>query len=99
MAIMTPSRRLFLSLTVAFATAAVSASAAVDPALAALIPADATVVSGVNVTQAKASSFGRFVLSQMNVDNTGAQSFINETGFDPRREPYVSNLPSQIRSG
>ncbi len=86
MANMTHSRRFFLSLTVAFAAVAVSASAAVDPALVALIPADATIVSGVNVTQSKASSFGRFVLSQMNVDNTGAQSFISETGFDPRRD-------------
>ncbi len=81
----THSRRFFLTLAAA-AAFAFQAPAAVDPALAALIPADATIVSGVNVGQAKTSSFGRFVLSQMNVDDSGAQNFINETGFDPRRD-------------
>jgi hypothetical protein len=86
MATIRSTRRFVLTLGVAFASAALTASAAVDSALAGLIPADATVVSGVNVTQAKVSSFGRFVLSQMQLDDKGFQAFIAETGFDPRRD-------------
>lgn len=85
MATTTHTRRFLLTFAVASAMA-VTTQAAVDPALAALIPADATIVSGGNVTQAKNSAFGRFVLSQMNVDSSSAQSFIAETGFDPRRD-------------
>ncbi|BDC50419.1 hypothetical protein F183_A27350 [Bryobacterales bacterium F-183] len=79
-------RRFFIGLTVALTGAALSASAAVDPALSALIPADATMVSGVHVAQAKNSAFGRFVLSQMESDDAGFRKFITETGFDPRRD-------------
>lgn len=79
-------RRFFLGLTIALTGAAMSASAAVDSALAALIPADATVVSGVHVNQAKNSAFGRFVLSQMDADDEGLRKFIADTGFDPRRD-------------
>jgi hypothetical protein len=81
-------RRLTLTAATAAMAVAVSvpAHAAVDSALAALIPADASTVSGVNVAQAKASSFGRFVLSQMNLDDNSVQNFVLETGFDPRRD-------------
>lgn len=82
----TNTRRFFIGLTIALTGAAMSASAAVDSALAALIPADATVVSGVNVNQAKSSAFGRFVLSQMDSDDEGIRKFIADTGFDPRRD-------------
>jgi hypothetical protein len=82
----TSTRRFFLTAGAAFLGAALSASAAVDAALLGLIPADATVVSGVHVEQAKASAFGRFALSQMQLDEPGFRTFISDTGFDPRRD-------------
>lgn len=86
MARFTYTRRFLLGLTIALTGAAMTASAAVDSALATLIPADATIVSGVHVNQAKNSAFGRFVLSQMEADDEGLRKFIGETGFDPRRD-------------
>jgi hypothetical protein len=59
---------------------------AVDPGLLALVPPDATVLAGINVDQAKMSIYGLYMLGQMNVDDAGFQKFINETGFDPRRD-------------
>jgi len=80
------NRRTFLSLSLAVTGAASSAFAAVDSALLGLVPADATVVSGVHVEQAKGSAFGRFVLNQMQMDDQGLRTFIMDTGFDPRRD-------------
>lgn len=80
------TRRLFIACSLAFTGAAGCAFGAVDAALLALIPGDATVVSGVNVDQAKTSAFGRFVLNQMQMDDSGLRTFIADTGFDPRRD-------------
>ena len=79
-------RRSALALGALVLIAGLPASAAVDSALAALIPSDASTVSGANVAQAKNSAFGRFVLSQLTVDDRGLQKFISDTGFDPRRD-------------
>lgn len=65
---------------------AVAASAAVDPALLNLIMPDATVISGIQVENSRTSTFGRYVLSQMQADDEGLTKFIQETGFDPRRD-------------
>ena len=84
------ARRSFLQTTLIAAALAVSAtlprSAAVDSGLLALAPSDATVLSGVNVDSAKHSVYGRYMLSQMTVDDAGFQKFIADTGFDPRRD-------------
>lgn len=60
--------------------------AAVDPTLLSLVPADATVISGIHVDQSKASKFGQYVLAQMSSDSPDMTRFITETGFDPRRD-------------
>jgi hypothetical protein len=64
----------------------VSASAAVDPVLLNLMMPDATVVSGMQVEASRTSPFGRYVLSQMQSDEEGLRKFIQDTGFDPRRD-------------
>ena len=82
------TRRSFLHITLLSAALAASLplSAAVDPRLLALVPGDATVLSGVNVDTAKTSAYGRYMLGQMTVDDAGFQKFIADTGFDPRRD-------------
>jgi hypothetical protein len=80
------NRRMFLSFSLALSGAVTSAFGAVDSALLGLIPADATIVSGIHVEQAKGSAFGRFVLNQMQVEDPGMRTFILDTGFDPRRD-------------
>jgi hypothetical protein len=61
---------------------------AADAQLVKLLPADAKVVAGVNVNQAKGSPLGQYVLSQIGVDNKGLKDVIQQTGFDPTRDVY-----------
>jgi hypothetical protein len=58
---------------------------AADPQLLAMAPGDATTFAGINVTQAKTSQFGQFVLNNI-PQNADIQKFITETGFDPRTD-------------
>ena len=82
-----PTRRSFLQLSLLTALAAATTQAAsVDSGLLNLAPSDATVLTGLNVDQAKTSLYGRYMLSQMTVDDAGFQKFIADTGFDPRRD-------------
>lgn len=83
------TRRCFLQfsiLSVALAAAMLPLNAGVDNRLLALVPADATVLTGLNVDSAKASVYGRYMLSQITVDDPDFQKFIADTGFDPRRD-------------
>ena len=83
------TRRSFLhfsTLAVLAAATTLPTYAAVDTGLLALLPPDATVLTGVNVDQAKTSTYGRYMLSQMTVDDAGFLKFISDTGFDPRRD-------------
>src|ERR1700728_885484 len=66
--------------------AAVTATAGVTPALLNLVMPDASVVSGVNVSQSVTSPFGQYILSQMQSNDTGFLQFISSTGFDPRKD-------------
>ena len=59
---------------------------AVDPALLKLVIPGARVVGGVNVTTAKTSPFGQYILSRMQNEDKNLQQFIAMTGFDPRRD-------------
>ncbi len=47
---------------------------------------DAQVLVGVNVTAAKNSPFGQFVLSQMQSGGSNFETFLTGTGFDPRTD-------------
>src|SRR5688572_3534789 len=65
---------------------AVSTALGADPALLALVPADAKVIGGINVDRTAGSPFGQFLLSKVNEDDGGFQKFVTATGFDPRRD-------------
>lgn len=78
---MTTFRRLF----VLFALP-LGAFAATDPALLQLVMPDAQVVAGLQVTQAKGSLFGQYVLSHLSMNDTQLDQFVSETGFDPRQD-------------
>ena len=62
------------------------AFASVDSALLALVPPNTTVIAGARVDEVKSSQFGQFVLRNMQMDGDEFQKFIQETGFDPRRD-------------
>src|SRR5579862_5036002 len=63
-----------------------AATWAADPALLKLVMPDAKVIAGIQVDQTRNSLFGQYILSHMQVDDTGFKSFIAQTGFDPRRD-------------
>jgi hypothetical protein len=65
---------------------AVSAFAAADPGLMALVPANAKIVSSVNVQQAWSSPFGQYVLTKSGAQGNGFDKMLKETGFDPRKD-------------
>jgi len=59
---------------------------AADPQLLNLVMPDAAVLAGVNVDQAKTSTFGQFVISQ--VQTSDIQKLAAATGFDPTRDVH-----------
>jgi hypothetical protein len=59
---------------------------AADPQLLNLVMPDAAVLAGVNVDQAKTSTFGQYVLNQ--VQSTDIQKLAAATGFDPTRDVH-----------
>lgn len=71
---------------VALLIAIQSVALAADPGLLRLVMPDAKVIAGVQVEQTKNSVFGQYVLSHMQVDDHSLSRFIQETGFDPRRD-------------
>jgi hypothetical protein len=59
---------------------------AADPALLQMVMPDSQVVAGLEVTQAKSSLFGQYVLSHLSVNDTKLQEFTAQTGFDPTKD-------------
>jgi hypothetical protein len=59
---------------------------AADPALLQMVLPDSQVVAGLQVTQAKSSPFGQYVLSHLSVNDTQLQQFTAQTGFDPTHD-------------
>jgi hypothetical protein len=71
---------LFLILTFA------STAPAVDSRMLNLLMPEPEVVTGADVERLKASSFGKYVLSMMQLEGREFDSFVAMTGFDPRRD-------------
>jgi hypothetical protein len=71
-----------------FSAALISGSSAfaVDTQLLNLVMPDAQVMAGANVTTAKISPFGQYLLLQIGSNDKGLQEFIAHTGFDPRQD-------------
>ena len=86
-----------------FLASSVAAFAAADNGLLALVPADAKIVSGVNVQQALASPFGQYLLAKANANPNAFDHMIQQTGFDPRRDlqsfVYASPGPDSAEPG
>jgi hypothetical protein len=62
---------------------------AADPELLSLVMPDAKVLAGVNVTQAKASPMGVYVLGQIQAQsNAHLKEIATMTGFDPTRDVH-----------
>jgi hypothetical protein len=75
------------------------AFAAADPTLLQMIMPDAQVVAGLQVTQAKSSAFGQYVLSHLSVNDTQLEQFTSETGFDPRQDVSEIVIASTFQTG
>jgi hypothetical protein len=65
---------------------AVLAVASVDDGLLSLVPAGAKIVGSVDVTRARNSEFGQYLLSKAQSEDSHFQEMIDQTGFDPRRD-------------
>lgn len=78
--------RRFLTVFVVLGAGAVSAWARVDSGLVSLIPANSTMVAGVDVEKCRTSGFGQFLLSKSQSNDPHFKQFMDETGFDPRRD-------------
>ena len=71
----------------------VNSASAADPRLMNLVMPDARLISGANITNARISPFGQFVLSQITASaDKELNEFISATGFDPRQD--VSEIVS-----
>jgi hypothetical protein len=70
---------------------------AADPQLVSLVMPDAAVIAGVNVTQAKASPFGQYVMTLIAPHSQELQALVAVTGFDPRQD--VSELLAASNGG
>lgn len=57
-----------------------------DPQLVSLVMPDAAVIAGVNVTQAKASPFGQYLMTLIASHSQELQAIVAVTGFDPRQD-------------
>jgi hypothetical protein len=68
------------------AAASFLASAAVDQGLLALVPAGSKFVAGVDLDRAKSSQLWQYVAANAHNDNKDFADFIQQTGFDPRRD-------------
>jgi hypothetical protein len=73
---------LVLSGTIFSGTAAMAA----DPALLNLVMPDAKVLAGVNLTSARISPLGQFIISKISLNGNGLQKLIANTGFNPLQD-------------
>ncbi len=75
-----------IALIPALLAAAATSAFCSDPELMNLVMTDAHVVAGINVQNARNTTFGRFVLDRMQTDDKGLSKLAETTGFDPRRD-------------
>lgn len=78
--------RHFIVFPILFVAGAFSALASVDSGLLSLVPAGAKIVGSVDVTKARNSDFGQYLLNKVQNEDTHFQQMIDQTGFDPRRD-------------
>lgn len=69
-----------------FVAMSVSASAAVDSGLLALVPSGSKIITGIDLQRARSSDFGQYLLRRINAEDQDFQQLAQQTGFDPRRD-------------
>src|ERR1039457_6052406 len=70
-----------------FATlAGVLTAKAADSQMLSLVMPDAKVIAGVNVDSAKSSTFGIYLIGEIQANAAGLQQLVTLTGFDPARD-------------
>jgi hypothetical protein len=69
-----------------FFAGVLSAFASVDTALLSMVPAEAKIVGSLDVSQARNSDFGQYLLSKAQNEDAHFQEMVDQTGFDPRRD-------------
>jgi hypothetical protein len=69
-----------------FFAGGLSAFASVDTALLSMVPAQAKIIGSLDVSQARNSDFGQYLLSKAQNEDEHFQEMVDQTGFDPRRD-------------
>src|SRR5579864_7272023 len=72
---------------------------AADPQLLNLVMPDAKMLAGVNVDQAKATPFGQYLLTQIQMQDQHLQQMVALTGFDPTRDVHEVLLATNAAPG
>lgn len=70
-----------------------------DQALLGLVPAEAKMVSGLDIERARDSAFGQKILNEMKQEDAGFQKMVEQTGFDPRRDLRSAVMASTGKPG
>jgi len=78
--------RNFLSFGMLLAATSVVSFAGVDQGLMAFVPPGTRIITSVDVSQARNSQFGQYMLNRINVDDRSFDDLVQQTGFDPRRD-------------
>src|SRR5450755_4653286 len=78
---------------------AIGALGSVDQGLLALVPADTQMVASIDVASAGSSEFGQHMLKHMNSNDKSMQDFMQQTGFDPRRDLQTILVASSNSNG
>jgi hypothetical protein len=78
--------RQIVALSVVVFAASVSAIASIDDGLLGLVPGGAKVVTSIDVERARSSDFGQYMLSRVHTEDQNFEQFVQQTGFDPRRD-------------
>lgn len=81
-----PHRTTFARISLSGALIFVTSVFGADSDLLNLVMPDAQIMAGANVTTAKTSPFGQYLLTQIGTNDKGLQDFITQTGFDPRKD-------------
>jgi hypothetical protein len=64
----------------------ISTAQAADSQMLSLVMPDAKIIAGVNVDSAKSSTFGMYLISQIQANAAAFQQMVTLTGFDPTRD-------------
>jgi len=78
--------RILTTATLFTTLAGVLTAQTVDPQMLSLVMPDAKVITGVNVDSAKSSTFGIYLIAQIQASASALQQLVTLTGFDPTRD-------------